>query len=109
MHGSPPQTLGVLSIPVNASVMSPATARSSSAFSAGVRPGSWRRERMPRLPETAYFPLAPDWICEVLSPSTAALDRVKKLAVYAREGVLHAWLVDPIARTIEILRLEAGA
>ncbi len=68
----------------------------------------WRRERMPRLPDEAYFSLAPDWVCEVLSPSTAALDRVKKLTVYARERVPHAWLVDPIAQTLEVLRLESG-
>jgi Uma2 family endonuclease len=68
----------------------------------------WRRTRMPHLPDTAYFPLAPDWVCEILSPSTASLDRVKKLAVYAREGVTHAWLVDPDARTLEVLRIEAG-
>ena len=67
----------------------------------------WRRTRMPRVPETAYFPLAPDWACEILSPSTASLDRTQKLAIYAREGVGHAWLIDPIARTLEILRLEA--
>lgn len=66
----------------------------------------WRRERLPTLPEQAYFSIAPDWVCEVVSPSTASLDRVKKLSVYARERVNHAWLVDPIARTIEILRLE---
>jgi Uma2 family endonuclease len=48
----------------------------------------------------------PDWICEIISPSTASLDRVKTLAIYAREGVAHAWLVDPIARTLEVLRLE---
>jgi len=70
--------------------------------------GGWRRTRMPHIPETAYFPLAPDWICEILSPSTALLDRTQKLAVYAREGVRHAWLIDPIARALEILRLEAG-
>jgi Uma2 family endonuclease len=63
---------------------------------------------MPSLPETAYFPLAPDWVCEILSPSTASLDRVKKLAIYAREQVGHAWLIDPDARTLEVLRLEAG-
>jgi Uma2 family endonuclease len=63
---------------------------------------------MPALPETAYFPLAPDWICEVLSPSTASLVRVKKLDIYAREDVSHAWLIDPDARTLEILRLESG-
>jgi Uma2 family endonuclease len=68
----------------------------------------WRRSRMPRLPETAYFPLAPDWICEVLSPSTAQLDRAKKLAIYARALVAHAWLIDPLARTLEVLRLERG-
>lgn len=68
----------------------------------------WRRERLPRLPEQAYFALAPDWICEVLSPSTVAIDRVKKLAIYAREAVPHAWLVDPIAQTLEVLRLEGG-
>jgi Uma2 family endonuclease len=68
----------------------------------------WRRARMPRLPKTVYFPIAPDWVCEVTSPSTASLDRVKKLTVYAREQVGHAWLIDPIARTLEVLRLEAG-
>ena len=68
----------------------------------------WRRPRMPRLPDTAYFPLAPDWICEILSPSTASFDRIQKLAVYAREGVPHAWLIDPIARTLEVLRLDGG-
>ena len=66
----------------------------------------WRRVRLPRLPDQAYFSLAPDWICEVVSPSTAAMDRVKKLAIYARERVLHAWLVDPVARTLEVLRLD---
>jgi Uma2 family endonuclease len=68
----------------------------------------WLRARMPRLPDTAYFPLAPDWVCEVLSPSTASLDRVKKLTIYAREQVAHAWLIDPVARTLEVLRLAAG-
>ena len=68
----------------------------------------WRRSRMPRMPETAYFPLSPDWICEVLSPSTATIDRAKKLRIYAREQVAHAWLIDPIARTLEVMRLEHG-
>lgn len=68
----------------------------------------WRRVRLPVLPEEAYFSLAPDWVCEVVSPSTAALDRVKKLSAYARERVSHAWLVDPIAQTLEVLRLESG-
>ena len=68
----------------------------------------WRRHRMPRLPETAYFALAPDWICEIVSPSTASLDRVKKLTVYAREQVSHAWLIDPIARTLEVFGLTGA-
>lgn len=61
----------------------------------------WRRERMPRLPETAWFDLAPDWLCEILSPSTARVDRVEKLPIYARWGVKHVWLVDPDLRTLE--------
>jgi len=68
----------------------------------------WRRTRLPRLPATAYIALAPDWVCEVVSPSTARLDRAKKLGIYAAEGVRHAWLVDPLARTIEVLRLVRG-
>lgn len=68
----------------------------------------WRRTRMPRLPETSFFALAPDWLCEILSPSTASLDRVKKLAVYAREGVGRVWLIDPSARTLEVLQLNDG-
>ena len=66
----------------------------------------WRRERLPALPDEAFFSVATDWVCEVLSPRTAALDRVKKLTVYARAHVSHAWLVDPIAQTLEALRLE---
>ena len=62
---------------------------------------------MPDLPSTAYFALAPDWICEVLSPSTADLDREEKMSVYAREGGRHAWLADPIARTLEVYTLGA--
>lgn len=68
----------------------------------------WRRERLPRLPDEAHLSMAPDWVCEVLSPSTAAMDRVKKLAIYTREGVANTWFVDPIARTLEVLRLESG-
>src|ERR1700690_1278142 len=66
----------------------------------------WRRERMPELPDAPAFELAPDWVCEVLSPSTAATDRAQKMPIYAREGVGHAWLVGPIARTPEDCRLE---
>jgi Uma2 family endonuclease len=66
----------------------------------------WRRERMPALPETAWFELAPDWVCEILSASTARTDRAVKMPIYAREGVAHLWLVDPDARTLEVYRLQ---
>ncbi|MBS1213980.1 MAG: hypothetical protein H6R26_2597 [Proteobacteria bacterium] len=68
----------------------------------------WRRARMPTLPETAYFELAPDWVCEVLSPSTAQMDRVDKLPIYASHGVGHVWLVDPDAQTLEVFALHEG-
>jgi Uma2 family endonuclease len=68
----------------------------------------WRRERMPEVPSTAYFTLSPDWLCEVVSPSTGALDRAKKLPHYARAGVGHVWLVDPTPKTLEIYRLDGG-
>jgi Uma2 family endonuclease len=67
----------------------------------------WRRERMPRVPmQDAFIALAPDWICEVVSPSTQAFDRGDKMDVYARERVRHAWLVDPLAKLLEAWRLE---
>jgi Uma2 family endonuclease len=68
----------------------------------------WRRDRLPGLPDIAYFTLAPDWVCEVISPSSGRLDRVRKMPVYAREGVANLWVVDPIARSLEVYRLEAG-
>jgi Uma2 family endonuclease len=69
----------------------------------------WRRERMPEAPDSAYIALAPDWVCEILSPSTETLDRGTKSRIYAREGVTHAWLVDPLRQTLEVLALESGA
>jgi Uma2 family endonuclease len=68
----------------------------------------WRRERMPELPDVAAFTLAPDWVCEVLSESTEAIDRGKKLRIYRREGVGHVWLVNPTLRTLEVYRLTQG-
>ena len=68
----------------------------------------WRRERMAQLPDTAYFALAPDWVCEVLSASTRRLDLHGKRPVYAREAVRHLWLVDPTDRTLEAFELRDG-
>lgn len=66
----------------------------------------WRRERLPELPDTAWLALAPDWVCEIVSPGTQSVDRVRKMAIYARERVPFAWLIDPLARTLEVFRLE---
>jgi Uma2 family endonuclease len=67
----------------------------------------WRRERMPVLTtDEPHFSMAPDWACEVLSPSTSATDRTKKLPIYAREGVRHVWLVDPLLRTLDVLERQ---
>jgi Uma2 family endonuclease len=68
----------------------------------------WRRERLPAVPPDAYLTLPPDWVCEVVSASTEAIDRGKKLRIYARQGVGHAWLVHPLRRTLEVLALERG-
>ena len=67
---------------------------------------AWRRERLPFVPDAAYLTLAPDWVCEVISPSTERMDRSRKMRIYAREGVQHLWLLDPLVRTLEVLRLE---
>ncbi len=68
----------------------------------------WRRARMAAPPRTAEIELAPDWVCEVLSPSTARLDRAVKMPVYARAGVEWLWIVDPIVRLVEVYRLGIG-
>ena len=69
----------------------------------------WRHARMPRLPRTAAIELAPDWVCEVISPTTARVDRGRKMAVYARVGVAHLWHVDPEGRTVEVFGLRDGS
>lgn len=67
----------------------------------------WHRERLPEAPRTAVLTLAPDWCCEILSPSTEARDRALKLPAYAREGIRHVWLVEPDVCTLEVFRLAA--
>lgn len=61
----------------------------------------WRRERMPEFPDTAAIDLAPDWVCEVLSPGTRQFDLTEKRSLYGQQGVEYLWFVDPIARTLE--------
>jgi Uma2 family endonuclease len=70
----------------------------------------WRRERLPQAiggeDAPAHYDLAPDWVCEVLSPRTRRIDKVQKMRIYAREGVRNVWHVDPIDKTIDAFRLE---
>ena len=68
----------------------------------------WRRERMPTIPRTAFATLAPDWVCEVLSPSTCRIDRILKTRIYAEHAVSWLWMVDPIAETLEVFELREG-
>lgn len=66
----------------------------------------WRRERLPLIPRDHAFTVASDWVCEILSPSTARKDRIKKMRIYAEQGVAHCWLLDPLARTLEAFSLR---
>ncbi|VFM96912.1 MAG: Endonuclease, Uma2 family (restriction endonuclease fold) [Candidatus Kentron sp. G] len=68
----------------------------------------WRRRRMPEFPDEAYAEIAPDWVCEILSPSNARLDRVVKMPLYAQFEVAHLWLLDPKLRTLEVFALREG-
>lgn len=68
----------------------------------------WRESRMAVYKRDPFITIAPDWVCEVLSPGTAVLDRKLKLKVYGREAVSHAWLIDPVVKSLEVFRLEAA-
>jgi len=68
----------------------------------------WRRERLPTIPRDHRFEVVPDWVCEILSPSTAKKDRALKLPLYARYGVNHVWLIDPLAQMLEVFALQDG-
>ncbi len=65
----------------------------------------WRKERMPTLPDDAWISVTPNWVCEILSPSTARTDRGVKLPLYAEHKVSHCWLIDPAVRTLEAYEL----
>ncbi|MEE4263944.1 MAG: Uma2 family endonuclease [Desulfobacteraceae bacterium] len=68
----------------------------------------WRKERFPGWPKENWFSVAPDWICEILSPATVRNDRIVKMAAYARYEVQHFWLIDPRDKTLEVFRLLSG-
>ncbi len=68
----------------------------------------WRAERYPVSETTSYSVVPPDWLCEIISPSTQRLDRFRKLPVYAEFGVKHCWYVDPIEKTLEVFILANG-
>ena len=68
----------------------------------------WRRERLSPLPDAPFLTLPPDWVCEILSPTTERRDRLQKLPIYNRESVRHVWLINPSLRSLEVLRLEGG-
>jgi Uma2 family endonuclease len=68
----------------------------------------WRRATLPELPDAAFLSVRPDWVCEVLSPSTQRTDRVLKMPMYRRELVPHVWLIDPDAKTLEVYRVDGA-
>jgi Uma2 family endonuclease len=69
---------------------------------------AWRREHLPALPDTAWIEVAPDWVCEVLSPLTERYDRGDKRLIYAEAGVAHVWHLNPVLRMLEVLELRDG-
>ncbi|MCV3241520.1 Uma2 family endonuclease [Mesorhizobium sp. ZC-5] len=68
----------------------------------------WRRERLSAYPETNYFEIAPDWVCEILSASTEIRDRTVKMRIYAEEGLPYFWLIDPRLQILEAFELVEG-
>ena len=68
--------------------------------------GGWRRERLPRLSDAAYFDIVPDWVCEVISGSTERRDRTVKSRIYAQAQIPHFWLIDPRLQILEAFELR---
>jgi Uma2 family endonuclease len=68
----------------------------------------WKAERFPRSESHNWISVPPDWVCEVLSPTTARNDRVKKMRVFARHDIPYTWLIDPDLMTLEVFKLESG-
>ena len=68
----------------------------------------WRRKRISAWPETNYFEISPDWICEILSGSTEKRDRTVKKSIYGAACVPHLWMVDPRLQVLEAFELRDG-
>jgi Uma2 family endonuclease len=68
----------------------------------------WKKERLAALSEENWISVPPDWVCEILSPGTLRLDKVRKMPIYAEHGVPYLWLIDPNAKTLDVFRLESG-
>jgi Uma2 family endonuclease len=68
----------------------------------------WKKERFPIEEPHNWISVAPDWVCEILSPGTAQVDRAEKMPIYAQHQVSHAWLIDPNLKTLEVFRFEPG-
>jgi Uma2 family endonuclease len=69
---------------------------------------AWRYDRLPVIPDTAWIEVAPDWVCEVLSPSTESYDRRDKRLIYAEAGVTHVWHINPALKMLEVYELRDG-
>ncbi|MFH0824641.1 MAG: Uma2 family endonuclease [Pseudomonadota bacterium] len=68
----------------------------------------WKEDRLPREEETNWISVSPDWVCEIISDSSIRVDRIRKTAIYAREGIPYFWVIDPRYHTLEVFRLESG-
>ncbi|MEW6221341.1 MAG: Uma2 family endonuclease [Thermodesulfobacteriota bacterium] len=68
----------------------------------------WGQERFPVTESHNWIGVPPDWVCEILSPASVRTDKTGKMPVYAQHGVHHLWLIDPLAMTLDVFRLEAG-
>lgn len=68
----------------------------------------WKKERMPQVPVGHIFTVVPDWVCEIVSPSSRRYDRIEKFKVYGLHGVGYYWVIDPEAQSLEAYQLENG-
>ncbi len=73
--------------------------------------GGWRSGRLVEKDDEdpPFITVIPDWVCEILSPGTARVDRLKKMRIYARERIQYVWLSDPRERIVEVYRFGDAA